>query len=245
MYIIKGIVHPERAPISLGPLKFSIHHPTTKNNAEINFNIVLNQITLLIDTSNEWNIYDLKNMAKQLVADHLAIIGFIKGYAYEVEIRQILNPEKEIDQVYGIDIPCIEKRNKKMKISHDFPKIMAHIQGELGLYVKRCLNDLIASMKYPDDTGFYCYRAIESLKQYCKEKFNISKEADQWKKFREITGYKKDDIDIVKNFADPVRHGDVINMTSENREKIFLKTWDIIEGFFDNIEKATDIFQNS
>jgi hypothetical protein len=235
MYIIKGIVYPERATLSFSLPVIKIYHPTTNNEAEINLCITLNQITLYIITDDEWDILDLRNIARQFVMDHLAIIGFIKGYAYDVEIRQILNFEKEIDVVYGINIPCIEQRNEKKDISIELSKLMRYTGGELGMYIKRCLNDLIMSMKFPDDTGFYCYRAIESLKQYCKIMFTLEKEPDQWKKLSEITGYNQSDIKLIKDFAEPCRHGDTINITSDNRAKIFLQTWDIVDSFFNNI----------
>lgn len=236
MYIIKGIVHPERAQLSFGLPEFSIHHPATNNEAKVKLNILLNRITLLISTDNDWDLDDLRNLAKKFVNDYLAIIGFIKGYAYDAEIIEILNIDKGIDYVYGIDIPCIGKRNEKKDIKIEMDKIMLHTDGEWRMYINRCLGDLVMAMKFTDDTGFYCYRAIESLKQYCKVRFELDKEKDQWEKFREITGCLESDIKMIKDFADLPRHGDIIIITSKDREKIFLKAWDIIDSFFNNIK---------
>jgi len=233
-YIIKGIVHPERAQISMGPMEFELHHPTTGHNAKVRLNVVLNQVTLLVDSQSDWDIFDLRNVAKQVVADHLAMVGYTKGYAYDVEIRQILNPAKEVDYVYGIDIPCIEERNKNKDIGSEMTKIMAHSGGAEGIFVRRCLNDLAMSMKHPDDTAFYCFRALESLKQFCRVKFNLEEESKQWEKLSEITGFGKEDIKFIRDLAFPSRHGDVVGITSEDRKNIFLKTWDVVDAFFSN-----------
>ncbi len=234
-YIIKGIVHPERAQISLGPLRFEFLDPGTGQRAETALNIVLNQVTILVRSDVEWDIFDLRNVAKQLAADQLAIVGYIKGYAYEIEIRQILNTEKQIDYVYGIDIPCIEERNKEKDITVEATKIMAHCGGGNGIFVRRCLNDLIMAMKHPDDTAFYCYRALESLRHYCRVRFKIDGESDQWKMLGQKTGTAKDDIEFIREKAFPTRHGDVIGITSDERARMFLKTWDIVDAFFVNV----------
>ena len=234
LYIIKGIVHPERAQISLGPFEFKFIHPSTGHHARTTINIVLNQVTILVWSDAEWDIFDLRNVAKQLVADHLAMVGYIKGYAYEVEIRQILNTEKEIDYVYGIDIPCIGERNKEKDVIVEIEKIMSHSGGENGIFVRRCLNDLIMAMKHPDGTAFYCFRALESLKLYCRERFKIDDESDQWKKLSEITGTGKDDIKFIRDKAFPIRHGDVVGIASDERVEMFMKTWDIVDAFLSN-----------
>lgn len=233
-YILKGIVHPERAQISMGPIKFELHHLATGNNASVRLNVVLNQVTVLVQSQSDWDIFDLRNLAKQVVADHLAVVGYIKGYAYDVEIRQILNLAREVDYVYGIDIPCIEKRNKDKDLGSEITKIMAHLNDTEGIFVKRCLNDLAMSMKHPDDTAFYCFRALESLKQFCRVKFNLEEESKQWEKLSEITGFGKEDIKFIRDLAFPSRHGDVVSITSEDRKSVFLKTWDIVDAFLGN-----------
>jgi hypothetical protein len=235
LYIIKGIVHPERAQISFGPIEFETLHLSTGLRAGITFNIVLNQVTVLVRSDVEWDIFDLRNIAKQLAADHLAMVGYIKGYAYEIEIRQILNTDKNIDYVYGIDIPCIGERNKEKDISVEIPKLMAHANGVNGIFIRRCLNDLIMAMRHPDDTAFYCFRALESLKHYCRVCFDIDRESDQWKKLGELTGTGKDDIEFIREKAFPTRHGDVVGITSDEREKMFLKTWDVVDAFLSSL----------
>ena len=92
-------------------------------------------------------------------------------------------------------------------------------------------------MKTPDDTGFYCYRAIEALRQYCIVRYNLDseKKSEQWLKVREIAGCEEKILRDIKSAADPVRHGAIVPVTSADREALFIKTWDVVDGFIKNV----------
>lgn len=92
-------------------------------------------------------------------------------------------------------------------------------------------------MRHPDDTGFYCYRAIESLRHHCAAVHRLS-EADkavQWKAFREAAGCSEETLLDVKAAADPVRHGQVVGVTAEERLKLLTMTWDVVDGYLGNV----------
>ncbi|MHB1276101.1 MAG: hypothetical protein ACYCXQ_06120 [Candidatus Humimicrobiaceae bacterium] len=237
-YILKGIIHPERAHLTIGsPIKFpKTIHISSQKELCIELNIVLNHVTIWIETIEEWNIYDLRNIGRYLTNTVCSILTFINGYYYEVEIIQILSKEKGIDWVFGIDTPCISKRNSIEELKEKFDVILKIIiTGEVGIYLQRCFRDLNLALKDTEDTAFYCYRAIESLKQYCKVKFNISKENKQWKKVSEICGYEQDYIKNIKDNANNLRHGGYASHTDKERAEFLTKTWNVIEGFVKNI----------
>lgn len=238
-YILKGLVHPQRAQFSLNtPLKFSkVTSITYNKELDIEVNIILNQITIWIKTTEEWDIYDLRNIGRYLTYMFCSISTFIHGYYYEVEIIQILCKEKGIDFVFGIDTPCVSKRDSIAYLKEKFSDILKIMTNEYGIYLQRCLKDLNSALKDTEDTAFYCYRAIESLKQYCKEKFNIpeNKEKEQWKKVSEISGCKEDYIEDIKKGASRLRHGSYSSHTSEERKNFLTKTWNVVEEFLKNI----------
>ena len=167
--------------------------------------------------------------------NQVAAIGYLKGYAYEVEIRRVLHPELGIC-VFGIDIPCIAERNESIDLDARIALIREKTTGVEGVLLNRCFNDLVMAMKSPDDTGFYCYRAIESLRQHCIIKFKLNPEnkSMQWKKLRDTAQCDENTIRSIKESADPVRHGDVMSITSEDRKTLFLKTWDIVDSCIEN-----------
>lgn len=234
-YLFEGVVHPERAQISL-QLSLGFTHLTSGVEATASVSIVLNQIVLWVDSAVEWDIFDLRNVAKSILQNELAIVGYLKGYAYEVEIRRVLNRGLGVDYVFGIDIPCIAERNKEINLEREIAQIRDKTQGVDGVFLHRCFTDLVTAMKNPDDTGFYCYRAIESLRQHCIMKHNIDPEnkAKQWQKVRELAKCDEATLREIKAMADPTRHGDVVKITSDDRVRLFTKTWDVVDGYIKN-----------
>lgn len=237
-YILKGIVHPQRATLSLSrPIKEKVTHLSSKKELCIELNIVVNQITIWIESTEEWNLDDLRNIGRAFTITICSILTFIYGYYYEVEIIQMLYKEKGTDHIFGIDTPCISNRDSIKDFKAKFEDIINITNGKLGIYLQRCFKDLNSALKDTEDTAFYCFRAIESLKQHCKEKFNISEnnEVAQWKKLSEICGYDKSYIDIIKNGAKVLRHGGYVGHTEEERIEFLTKTWNVVEGFIKKI----------
>lgn len=235
-YLFEGVVLPERAQITLQfPLEFV--HITSGTKGKASISIILNQVAVWVDSEVEWDIFDLRNVVKNILQNELAVIGYLEGYAYDLEIKRVQNRSRGIDYVFGIDIPCIAERNKSIDKIAKISLIRQKANGTEGVLLHRCFNDLVMAMKAPDDTGFYCYRAIESLRQHCILKFNLSPEnkAEQWQKLREIAKCDEAAIREIKLAADPVRHGNIGPVTSQDRERLFTKTWDIVDNYIQNI----------
>jgi len=199
--------------------------------------IVLNQVAIWVETDHDWDIFDLRNVVKNFIQDQLAMLGYIKGYVYDFEVTRVLSQSRSIDYVFGIDIPCISERGPEADLPVAMEKLSKKMSGPTGVLISRCFKDLASSMKYADDTGFYCYRAIESLRHHCASAHGLS-EAEkprQWGKFREVSGCSEGDIRFIKSAADPLRHGEIANASSINRERILKITWDIVDGYINCI----------
>jgi len=245
-YIFKGMVLPERELINLSLLTSTFKSKATdKVMFEIKLDITCNQITCWVDTNSECNltIYDLKNEVQEYISIHLAVLGFVSGYVYNIEITQVIYEERSVG-VFPIFIHCIQERNKNIDANNKFISLLSKVNSDKlsSIYLSRCFTDLTMAMKNPVDTGFYCYRAIESLREYCKNKHGMGKNKDApWEKFREIIGYAErkdfdDYIKVVTDFAYPVRHGDTLHITDSNRVEIFMKTWDVVEAFLEKYQ---------
>jgi len=240
-YIFQGVVLPERAQLSFSmpPITYTPYITGVPLTATIS--VVLNQVAVWIDSDYDWDIFDLRNIVKSIVQNELNIIGYLLGRAYDLEITRVLNRSKNIDEVFGIDIPCIAKRNKwsQEDLTNRVVALHEQIIGQNGIFLNRCFNDLVSAMKNADDTAFYCYRAIESLRHHCIHTIDLSSLSDpkkQWDKFREVAKIETEDVMYIKNFADDLRHGKPIKMTSDERKELFIKTWDIVDSYLKNIE---------
>jgi len=233
-YILKGIVHPERATLTLEkPIKpIEVIHYSSGKKLDIELNILCNQITIWIETTDEWDIYDLRNVGRHFVLSFCSVLTFIHGYYYEIEIYQILCKEKQIDVVFGIDTPCISNRASIKSLKNNFKNILNVTSDETGVFFVRCFKDLNLALKDSEDTAFYCFRAIECLRQYCKYKYKIKDKDGQWKKVWEISNYSREYIKCIENGAGYIRHGDdLLKSDASDREDYLIKTWNVIENF--------------
>ena len=235
-YLFQGIVLPERAQLSLQfGLKFS--HAALGVNAEAKVSIVLNQVAVWVESEHDWDIFDLRNVVKNIVQSHLAMVGYLKGYAYEFQISRVLNQDRGIDYVFGIDIPCLVERGKSIDLQEALLKLRDKTLGPNGMFLHRCFSDLASSMKHADDTGFYCYRAIESLRHHCAAVHGLStaEKSTQWEKFREVSRCDEQTLRAIKAAADPLRHGGVSGASSDDRAKLFTSTWDVVDGYLNGV----------
>src|SRR2546428_13699499 len=88
-YLFSGAVLPERAQLSLSfSLEFS--HVTSGITGVAKVSIVLNQVAVWVESEHDWDILDLRNVVKNIVQTHLAMVGYLKGYAYDFEVTRVL-----------------------------------------------------------------------------------------------------------------------------------------------------------
>lgn len=236
-YLLYGTVLPERAQLS-HEIELEFSHLGSGVCGRAKVSIVLNQLAVWIYSDHDWDIYDLRNMVKTLVSNQLAILGYLLGYAYDLEITRILNRSRNIDYVFGIGIQYLSERNSNTNIGELFKEIRNKTNGNDGVLLHRCFNDLVSAMKHADDTGFYCYRAIESLRHHCASRYNLTarNKNEQWNKFREVSGSDENIMRNIKEAADPLRHGNVGCISSaEDRKNLLMSTWDIVDQYLKNL----------
>lgn len=234
-YFFSGVVVPERAQLSL-QITLGFSHVASGVNGTARISIVLNQIAVWIESEHDWDIFDLRNVVKNIIQNHLAMVGYLKGYAYDFEITRVLNQSREIDYVFGIDIPCLADRDNTVDLQDALFKLREKTIGPNGMLLNRCFSDLVSAMKHADDTGFYCYRAIESLRHHCAAVHGLSADnkSTQWAKLREVSGSDEQTIRAIKAAADPLRHGEAHAVDSEDRAKLLTSTWNVVDEYINN-----------
>jgi len=235
-YLFQGVVLPERAQLTLKfVLEFSHISSGTIGTADVS--IALNQVAVWVRSEHEWDIFDLRNVVKNIIQNQLAMIGYIKGYVYDLELTRVLNRSRKIDQVFGIDIPCITERNVAVDLQEAVNRLREKSMGPDGIFLHRCFGDLASAMKFADDTGFYCYRAIESLRHHCASRHGLTAAAKskQWEKFRDAAGCSEETLRAIKEAADPLRHGEASSAIGADRLKLFSSTWDVVDGYLNGV----------
>ena len=212
-------------------------HLTSGLEGVARISVLLNQVAVWIETDHAWDIFDLRNVVKNLVQNYLDMVGYLKGHAYDFEVTRVLSRSRGIDHVFGIEIPCLAERGKPIDLSTELARLCEKTTGPNGLFLNRCFSDLASAMKHADDTGFYCYRAIESLRHHCAATNDLSDEdkSAQWAKFREMAACDEPTLLAIKSAADPLRHGKVVGITSAERAALFMQTWKIVDRYLENV----------
>lgn len=231
-YFFQGVVLPERAQLT-AQFGVGFVHLGSGFKGQARVSVINNQIAIWVDTEHEWNIFDLRNVVRNILTNDLAMIGFLNGYVYDVELTRVVNHTRKIDYVFGIDIPCIAERRQNDNLHASLLELRNKAVGPHGIFLHRCFKDLVSSMKDADDTGFYCYRAIESLRHHCAERAGLTgaDKFTQWAKFREISGASEDDLRVIKAAADPLRHGQPESTSAVDREQLLVRTWKVVEAY--------------
>lgn len=84
-YLFYGVVLPERAQLTL---QFSVgfSHIASGVEGTAKVSIILNQVAVTVESEHKWGIFDLRNVVKNIVQNHLAMVGYLMGYAYDFEV---------------------------------------------------------------------------------------------------------------------------------------------------------------
>ena len=232
-YVFTGRVHPERATLVLPRMDFHWEGPSEWAQRGW-FVIDYNQITAVIkSTLPESEVFTLRNMVKSHIEMATSVVGFIAGYAYEVEVLNYISGDLEQSKVFNIGIPVLEDRYSKEALSTLFPGLLQLCSGKYGPFLCRCLNDLGMAIRHASDTAFYCYRALESLKQHFASVQQIEGDKAQWMVMSAAIGGSIDEVQPIRSLAFPARHGVPEALSDEQRRDAFLTTWSIVERFVD------------
>ena len=232
-YLFTGTVLPEHAQITATWEVRAFTHLSTGSAGRAQVRILLNQVAAWIETAHVWDIFDLRNVVRNILQSHLSMIGFIRGYAYELEITRVICAEESVDHVFGIDIPCISDRGTGSDLQAELDRLRPLTAGLLGIFVNRCFSDLVSAMKHADDTAFYCYRAIESLRHHMAGRYGLqdADRASQWAKFRELSQSSEIVLRELKAAADPLRHGNNADVSPLDRAATLTTTWKIVDAY--------------
>ena len=230
-YIFAGRVVPERALLDVSEVR--LHTSATEDvpEGDLFIEVLKSQISArFIGSAEVTNIFTLRNIVEDSARMLLDVAGYFYGYGYDVEIVQMIRPSTSQKQIFGIDVPALKGMVATAGIQvNDIFKALAKPQGD---YLRHALADLREAIKSPKDTGFFCYRAIESLKNSCIQRNQGADEG--WGLFRTTYSLDKSEIMGIKAFADDVRHGNYSKakgMTDRDRAETFRKTWNIVNKY--------------
>ena len=227
---LTGVVLPERATLNTAPFGSQILAEDGTPYLSVRIDILANQISARVET-DEPNIYTVRNLVRKEVELFTDIAGFLMGHAYDVEIRMAAGPDLESPIVFGIDIPVLAARATGRDLSGLASAILPLCYGLGAEHLRRCLTDLASAIKRPEDTAFYCFRALESLRHSFGAHLS---ESEQWKAMASAVNSNKEEMAELRDEALAARHGNHKSFTDASRAKHFSYTWSIVERYIDH-----------
>ncbi|MCA9901016.1 MAG: hypothetical protein H6654_01770 [Ardenticatenaceae bacterium] len=200
-YIITGRVHPERADISFGRIEMEL-----ANSQSAIASCVSSQITVTLDMPNLDGWIAAMIMAEDIATIIVGALGFSLGSGYWVELIQVTE-ENGTPHVFGVR-PKDPTTGTTLKVE---PQIEVfnrafRLSGH-NLFFRLAIRDYLRAITDVKDCVTYCYRAIESI----KSAFVFKTGNDSWDEMHRVLGTERTSItSVVKDYADPVRHGNWI-----------------------------------
>lgn len=233
----RGTVHPRRLPTNYTEQTLVIGYVDSPGRLSLSYYIDKNDIYATAEfdeqmMAGEYADYSsLSGIVKESIQSKLNIGNVVNGTycVAEIEYFEIDDEWKSVDLV----IPVIYyfEDNKEEK----FSKIEECIRHShvAQIYFHKILSDFNLAMKYPQDTGFFCYRAIELMAKYFCHSMTSSMKPKHTTLLLKHINVDRRDFDLIKNNADPVRHGGTIPIPSTLRADIFSASWRFLDGFVD------------
>lgn len=229
-YVLLGTAHPERAMLNIPEFSFRGADSVSKSPIVMLAAVINGRISVHLYTDGPRDLMHLKQYAHEVIEGQVAIASFIIGYAFSIEITQVINVGLETNYVYGAPGDGNAFGGEQLAV---FGDIRALTTGRLGAFVTRCLGDMSIALQWPRDAAFYCYRAIESLNQHCIEKWDLGdlSESGQWQEFRRRAGCSKEHLMQIKSDADPIRHGNHLNVGSLSNDAVMNMTRTVVASY--------------
>ncbi len=151
---------------------------------------------------------------------------FLTGHAITVELLSLTEVETNRFWTFGDWVPELSES------AHERP---LPTEGFINLaisnvHLRSALADLNQAITSPNDTGFYCYRAIETLMQEFKQPGEIESRKS-WPRFREALQVTQDWIKPLTDKSTSNRHGELGAISGKERVFLMKRSWILVYRF--------------
>lgn len=215
-FIATGRVHPERAEVNISQFFES------NEVASIRMYVGASQIVIHIDDPRIECVRSAHTISEHYAQAMVSSLGLANGCGYTAEITQILDYEFGV-QVIGVGEEELASEEHDMVFNNALRLTFR------DPFFRFALLDYTSAITDKLGCANSCFRVFESLAKAIdgskRDKYN-------WEQFHLALGTDKATIDrLVKNFADPVRHGnwvELADMTWDNRAEMLVFTKDVL-----------------
>jgi len=221
-FVCTGLVNPERADVS-----FDVVSMTLQGGDTASVSCKASQVSVLLDAPSLDGWISAFIVAESVASIIVNSLGFALGSGYSIDMRQVVEADGT-PHVFGVR-PTGERPGDSLAIEPSLLtfKRAIRLSGH-DLFFRLAVQDYLRAMTDVTDCATYCYRAIEGIKSAIV--FRTGN--DSWDEMHSLLGTDRTSItEVVKRFADPVRHGNWVNApvtTSLQRWMMLSQTRDIL-----------------
>lgn len=229
-FTFTGKVLPERASVNL--TEFTLPEVEFKEQKDgrsigkITISISHSQVSVHVEgVEDSIDIFSLKQTIENLVRGTVDLIGYKNGCSYDLEITQATD-EKGHQEVFGVQF-----FDETPEDGRKLPYIDLLYMTLKDTYFRNAIEDLRKAGRYPFDTPFHAYRAVEDVRQFFVNTFRITDKGKSWIRMKGDLRIGDEWITPLKNAADPGRHGEAKSITTEQRRDYLKRAFRVIDRF--------------
>lgn len=222
-YTFAGKVLPERADINISPFEINFNHTSIQGTLIISISV--SQISAILKVETDQTVYTLRHAVEHAIRTLIDSYGYITGRGYDIEITSVVAPNS-VQTVFGVGIPELEAIEEERPLNFAATSLLALESNHL----QHALANLREAIRSPWDTGFFCYRAIECIRQSFREETDDG-ERLSWERLNQNLRVDEDYSRALIEFALPQRHGEMPEMTGEQRVAMMKTAWRIVDRY--------------
>lgn len=233
LYVINGIIRPEWVGLtfqtdpSKGIPTLSVQS-TVAGKCSVAYHIAQNQICLRVETERKPNeVGTFRNELSTICRSMVDAICYQWAMGLDVELTTMIDATTGDCAIFCCNVPEIQ--NAKSERPQLNPNDLLSLAVS-NVHLRRALSDLREAIRNADDTGFFCFRAIESIRQHFKSSSNS--DAQSWERLRQSLHVDRSWIDVITPIAEALRHGENTSMTGAQRLKVMQHAWKIVDRFY-------------
>jgi len=195
-----------------------------------------NTVEAIIETESNFDedLETLKNTLEYLVGGIINTANYFYGYAVDVVLESGGNISKEI-YTFPPRIRFLKESDRSLPILD----LLSFVMKTPALH--RAINDLKSAIKNPMDVGFYCFRAIEAIRQNFledNEEDTDKAKKKSWEQMNEKLKINKTYYSKINDNANITRHGKVTSVAGSDMEEILIKAWTVVDRFIMHLNKG-------
>jgi hypothetical protein len=222
-YMITGVVLPERNHVTIDPdLFFKIDRPDLGFHCEIHIHIQASQITAMVRSKDPIKrASDLRNLVQDAIQIELDIEGYRKGMAFTAQVNTMVDFETDEVVLMG---GAIKELSESASERPEFVDVLDLFKSrdKYQEQLRVTLASFRLAIRNPGDAAFFCYRAIEALKQAF----------GTWAAFNAALNIDRSwSDDFRKKHADKQRHGAPSFMLHDERVEALFRVQKVIDRY--------------